>query len=137
MTTSPALIYMSIKHIYLIISYTSYWIIYKFYVDTKQKYFSIINWYYNQMWRIPMNVISKRIFILVWYQQYNKIYQKIIHIRLFWTTIINIIPTFTLFHDLCYFIGIWILTNCTILASFHVKSIQLTTIWNNIHFNNF
>ena len=133
MTTSPALIYMSIKHIYLIISYTSYWIIYKFYVDTKGKYFSIINWYYNQMWRIPINVISKRIL----YQQHNKFYQKYYTHPIILTTIMNIIPTFTVFHDLCYFIEIWILTNCTILVSFHVKSLQLTTIWNNIHFINF
>ena len=49
----------------------------------------------------------------------------------------SLLESFTLLHDffIYYFIGIWILTNCTNLASLQVRSLQLTTIWNNIHFN--
>ena len=89
------------------------------------------------------NLCDKQKNILsILYQQHNKIICTrpiilaiifIFTLQIFWSNYYKHYANFTLFHDL-YHLQIWILTNWTIFISFHVRSEQLNTIWNNIHF---
>ena len=89
------------------------------------------------------NLCDKQKNILsILYQQHNKIICTrpiilaiifIFILQIFWSNYYKHYANFTLFHDL-YHLQIWILTNWTIFISFHVRSEQLNTIWNNIHF---
>ena len=89
------------------------------------------------------NLCDKQKNILsILYQQHNKIICTrpiilaiifIFTLQIFWSNYYKHYANFTLFHDL-YHLQIWILTNWTIFISFHVRSVQLNTIWNNIHF---
>ena len=89
------------------------------------------------------NLCDKQKNILsILYQQHNKIICTrpiilaiifIFTLQIFWSNYYKHYANFTLSHDL-YHLQIWILTNWTIFISFHVRSEQLNTIWNNIHF---
>ena len=89
------------------------------------------------------NLCDKQKNILsILYQQHNKIICTrpiilaiifIFTLQIFWSNYYKHYANFTLFHDL-YHLQIWILTNWTIFISFHDRSEQLNTIWNNIHF---